>query len=102
MKAFASIALAAVAATSTIAAPAKAYTDCNRYGSSIVCVKPISGSVERVGVKSDNGSYFIGDITCTTGRWILHDGWDGTVSRSTAASYARAYCDGRGSMFVGA
>ena len=102
MKLFASIAFAAVTAASTlVAAPANA-ADCTRYSTGIVCAKRISGSVERLGVKLNDGSTFIGDITCTGTRWILHEGWTGNISRADAALAAKSYCEGRGSMFVGA
>ena len=102
MKVFASIAAIAVTAASTlIAAPANA-TECRRFDGGIACSQRVSGSVERLGLKLDDGTTFVGDITCTGTRWILHDGWTGNVSRANAAIAAESYCEGRGSMFVGA
>lgn len=101
MKALISFAAASIAAASTlVAAPANA-ADCTRYPNGIACAERISGSVERLGLKFNDGSTFIGDITCTGTSWILHEGWTGNFSRSQASSVVEAYCDGRGSMFVG-
>ena len=102
MKALSSIAIAAIALTCTASAPAKAGAECVRDNNAIVCVKPISASIDRVGVKHTDGNYFIGEVTCLSARWILHGGWDGSIGQAEANAYAEAYCEGRGSMFAGA
>lgn len=67
----------------------------------VVCAKQISSTIDRLGVFTPSGATeFIGDITCTSDQYILHSGWVGTVTRSTAGEYAKAYCQGRGNMFA--
>ena len=98
---FASVAVAVTAASSLVAAPAHAM-DCDQYEHGRACTQRVSSSIERLGIKMNDGSYFIGEITCTGTRWILHDGWTGNISRAEASEITEAYCDGRGSMFTGA
>ncbi len=95
----ASAAVALTAATTLVAVPANA-ADCDRLSNGIVCTERVSSSIERLGIKMDDGSKFIGQITCTETSWILHEGWTGNINRSTASKVAAAYCEGRGSMFT--
>jgi len=97
---FASVAVAVAAASSLVAAPAHAM-DCDRLAEGLVCTQRVSSSIERLGLKMNDGSTFIGEITCTGTNWILHEGWSGNISRANAAIVAEAYCEGRGSMFTG-
>ena len=65
----------------------------------LICVRPMSPSIDRLGVRDAQGrTEFVGDITCTTTQWILH-GYKGYADQATANSYAKAYCEGRGNMF---
>ena len=99
------VAAASLAAVSIVSSAPKAdasNTTCDTYDWGRVCGKTISGSVERVGFEHKDGSWFVGDITCTGSEWILHSGWTGTINKATASTVAKAYCEGRGSMFVGA
>ena len=42
---------------------------------------------------SYNGEIFSGRISCTAGRWTLHNGWRGNVTRQQAIKLSRAYCE---------
>ena len=42
---------------------------------------------------SYNGEMFSGKVTCTAGRWTLHDGWRGNVTRQQAIKISRRYCE---------
>ena len=72
---------------------------CDTHDWGRVCAEYVSGSVERVGFEHKNGTWFVGDVTCTGSEWILHSGWTGNISQSDAGIVAKSYCEGRGSMF---
>jgi hypothetical protein len=99
--------IAAVATTICLTGPqvqAQSYDPnlCDRLDNGYtICAKQISGTMDRLGVFTPSGSTeFVGDITCTEDEYILHGGWTGTVSRTTAGDYAKSYCQGRGNMFA--
>jgi hypothetical protein len=98
---FASVAVSVAAASTLVAAPAHAM-ECDRFPQGMACTQRVSSSIDRLGLKMNNGATFIGEITCTGTRWILHDGWTGNFTQAQAATAAEAYCEGRGSMFTGA
>ena len=101
-KTIAGIAAALVCMTGPQIPEARAAADCDLLDNgTLICVKQISASVDRLGVRDAQGrTEFIGDITCTSEQWILHGGWTGYVSLDTAKVYAEAYCEGRGDMFA--
>ena len=101
-KPFAAVAAALVCMTGPQIPEAHAAADCERMNDgTVICVKQMSGSVDRLGVLDPQGrTEFLGDVTCTGSEWILHGGWTGYVSLKTASSYAESYCEGRGNMFI--
>ena len=104
MKSLVSLAFAAVAGLAAFAAPADAVPYCQRHSGAHMCVESLSDSIERLSVRHDDGMWFVADVTCTADTWILHDGWKGSnyITRDIAGSFAKSYCEGRGSMFVSA
>ena len=101
-KALAGISAALVCMTGPQIPEAHAAADCDLLDNgTLICVKQMSSSVDRLGVRDAQGrTEFVGDITCTETDWILHGGWTGYVSLKTASDYAKAYCEGRGDMFA--
>ena len=101
-KALAGVSAALVCLTGPQIPEARAAADCSlQENGTLICVRQISASVDRLGVRDPQGqTEFIGDITCTADRWILHGNWTGYVSYETAREYAKAYCEGRGDMFA--
>ena len=99
VRAMAAAGAAAIAIGTILASKSEATPVCTDYSWGTGCVETISGSVERIGLKWNNGEWIIADVTCTGQQWILHSGWKGTLSRTLASEVAEGYCDGRGSMF---
>ena len=97
------IATVPFAFSSSLFAPeAKAMpSNCQQYSYGIVCAQS-QGSKDLVGFQFTNGAEFIGEITCTESKFILHSGWKGNISKSFARKVAKTYCQGRGNMFTNA
>ena len=89
---------AAIAIGTILTAKSEAAPDCRNYSWGTGCVETISGSIERIGMQWKDGNWIVADVTCLEGRWILHSGWKGTLSRSLASEVAQGYCEGRGAM----
>ena len=73
-------------------------SSCKNYSWGIGCHEVVNQTVDRVGFKWNDGDWLVAEITCLSGRWILHGGWKGTVSKSIASEVAKGYCAGRGPM----
>ena len=94
------VSAASLAAVSIISSASKVEAaTCDTYDWGRICGEVISGSVERIGFEHKNGSWFVGDVTCTGTEWVLHSGWTGTIDQADAGLIAKTYCEGRGSMF---
>lgn len=78
---------------------ADAAARCRQYEFGIGCVENLSATVERIGVKFNNGRWMVADVTCTGEQWILHSGWQGTQSKAQVSEFVEGYCEARGSMF---
>lgn len=103
-----SLALSALVAISTLgSAPAQASNiECRGIDGGIVCAEPQSSTIDRVGLRFNNGSHFYVDVTCTGSKWMIHGGEYEGFTQAQADAHGRkvaeSFCEGRGSHFVGA
>ena len=96
MKLIASIA-AATLMTTAFSAPAVArqLSDCADFGCYSI---KLGRHYDNVAWQFNNGDYFIGNITCTPGKYRLHDGWWGSLKPEHAGAIAKAHCSNRGQL----
>ena len=104
MKVLASIAL--IAFTLTGSAPVQARVECDDFNGGIICAKPQSSTIDRVGVRFNDGTNFYVDVTCTSNDWMIHggeyEGFTQTEADAHGRTLAESFCEGRGSHFVSA
>jgi hypothetical protein len=102
-----SLALSTLVAISALgSAPAQARIDCDGFDGGILCYEAQSATITRVGAKFNDGTNFYVDITCTSGKWMIHggeyEGFTQTEADKIGRVAAKTYCETNGSHFVGA
>ena len=103
-----SLALSTLVAISCIgSAPVQASgIECRGIDGGIVCAEPQSSTIDRVGLKFNDGTNFYVDVTCTNETWIIHGGEYEGFTQAEADAHGRkvaeSFCDGRGSHFAAA